>query len=662
VSFMFARLKNWLGYENFNNTDLNAELNNILQKAGSDTLSSANSTNGSAPTVAAMQAQLSPGGLGTEVLALTNQQDIQQLRFVLASITGNSFWYQAPAQSIAAITSQLQSLFTVPTTRIISGRVDANGQPMFLVASGVADSVTLKATVTNFIAFINGTQRNYVADITLSGLTVAPGAGNTAIVNDASLTGQQSSQTQGEFGTFLNINTIGANITARNGTYAAFKHGSEYFVAEVDTTNNRLKNAIRGAGFDQSDNWIARSTVSNGDTVTLMNLAWIFATFNSNTPGLDVTYNKPTVSVVQPSTPSVGDYWYDVVNTTWKKYNGVSFAATNAVPLGFCIIDTSNVVAARSFDFFKPFNLLNTIEIEFLSTTQVRQTRVNQQVSVYGVTFPFQLTQAIWNVSTTLDTGTSLLASTQYYTYVTNTGDIKTSFIAPYERKYDLLGQYHPAKPWRCVGSFSTDGGSLITSSSVSIVDYHQLTLPGRGSTIIGQLIDLIVNSLTVGGGSGGTKLTNAGGSGLASSGGANGLFYPNTLAAAALTGSLGPKTLGVYDVGGVNSVYPAVISASTGGSGLKIIRATFHYNGASMVLTAGEGATATRASAGSYTVNFTVAFADVPIVIPGIAQNSQAIAGSFSAAVGSVNIFTNNIGVGADFDFSIIAIGQRGN
>jgi len=467
--FNFARLKNWLQYENITSQDLNAEFNNIVQKAGADTLSSANSTNGTAPTVAAMQTQLNPGGLGTEVLALTTQQDIQQLRYEIAAITGNPYWYQAPAESIASIAAALQSLFTLPPSRIISGRVDANGEPMFLTPGGVTDSVTLKATTTPFVAFINGVQVTFAADITLSGITVAPAINNTALVNDASLVGQQSSAIQGEYGTYITIDTIGANITALNGKYAAFRVGTEYFVAEVDITNNVLKNCIRGAGFNQTDVWQARTVISNNDTITLMNLAWVFATFNASVDGLDIVYNKPNFAVVQPLSPAIGDYWYDVLNTTWKKYNGVSFVAVQAVLIGYCIVDTVNVVSARSFDFFKSYNDLNTIELEFLSTTQVRATRLDQEVSVYGVTYPFQVTQPIWNVTTTLDTGVVLVANFTYYTYVTNTGDLKTSDVAPRESKYYLLGQYHPAKPWRCIGTFSTDAGSLITAVSVSI-------------------------------------------------------------------------------------------------------------------------------------------------------------------------------------------------
>ena len=478
MAFNFSRIKNWLGYENITSQDLNIEFNNIVQKAGADTLSSANSTNGTAPTVAAMQTQLSPGGLSTEVLALTTQQDIQQLRYQLAAITGNPFWYESPASTILAINNELLSLFTVPTSRIVSGRVDGNGEPMFLTPAGVADSITLKATATDFIAYTNGVERIYTADITLSGITLATAIANTALVNDATLVGQESSASQGEYGTFLNIDTIGASIAVLDGRYAAFLIGTEYFIAEVDIANSRLKNAIRGAGFNQTDTWNARAVISDNDTITLMNLAWVFATYNGGIPGIDAIYNKPVIAVVQPATPSIGDYWYDVVNQTWKKYNGVTFAGVEAVMIGYAIVDTANVKIGRSFDFFKPYNQLNTIEVEFLSTTQVRANRIGAEISVYGITYPFQTTQPIWNVTTTLDSGVVLTANFTYYCYVTNTGDLKTSDISPRERKFDLLGQYHPAKPWRCVGSFATDAGSLITSSGVSFSLYHQSVLP----------------------------------------------------------------------------------------------------------------------------------------------------------------------------------------
>src|SRR5258708_35078957 len=143
-----SRLKNWLGYENLASADVNAEFNNLISKMGSDTISGANSTLASAPTVAAMRTTENPGAVGSEVLAKTIQDDIQQLRFQLNAIIGGAQWYSAPDQSIHSLSGLVNGISFVPQNRILSGR-NVGGQPMFLVANGAAASVSLKATAVN---------------------------------------------------------------------------------------------------------------------------------------------------------------------------------------------------------------------------------------------------------------------------------------------------------------------------------------------------------------------------------------------------------------------------------------------------------------------------------------------------------------------------------
>jgi hypothetical protein len=639
--FFVSRIKQWLGFENLTNTDLNAEFNNLVAKAGADTLSSANSTNGSAPTVAAMQTTSNPGGVGSENLAATVQQDIQQLRYMLNQIIGGAQWYSTPAGSIASIVSNISGLYTFPSSRVISGRITSLGQPAFVVANGSATSVTLKATATPFVAFLNGVQTTFVADITVTGLSAAPASNNTATINDASLSGQQSSLTQGERGTLLQITGLGTSISALAGTVAAFKVGStEYFIGEVYINNATLsctfsaagssvafthasptvvtlsgytfgdgapivftggtmpggvtagttyytkaidnntfhiaatqggtsintsstgsgvtavtlaqaetisstahglnlndqvtftgtvptnistgtayfitpfgvnafgvsataggsfivmtyatggtavpakftaiRECFRGVGFSSADAWDARVPISNGATVTLCKLTYLFATDNSATPAVGITYNRPVVSATAPSSPSIGDYWYDLVNQTWKVYSGSAFVGVIATYIGICIQDSSNCVAARSVDFFNAYSELNTVDVEYLDSTDVRGNRGGCHVSVYGKAYVFETNQPVWNTTANLDTGVTLVATTTYYCYVSNTGQLYLSNVAPSERKFDLLGGYHPAKPWRSVAEFQTDGSTNVISTSISLINHHQRVLPGN--------------------------------------------------------------------------------------------------------------------------------------------------------------------------------------
>lgn len=491
--FNFARIKSWLGYENLKMSDLNTEFNNILSKAGSDTLSSANSTAGSAPSVAAMQTTNNPGGVGTENLALTNQQDIQQLRYMLNQIIGSAQWYSTPAASLASLNTAIGSTTFFPSSRIVSGRVDANNQPMFLVPNGASTAFKLMATATNFVAYFNSVQHTFAADISSTVNTQA--AAKTCLVNDAALTATQSTKIQGERTTVITIDTIDAAISALNGKYAAFKTSTEYFIGYVDTTNNRLIHCFRGVGFDSTDAWSARVTLADNQVITLMRLSYVFATFNSSTAGVDVVDGSsnapPIVAAVAPAAPTTGDYWYDTVNNTWKKYNGAAFVATIACFAGVVISDSTNAVLARSADFGnKVYSVLNTIELEFASTAQVQTTKTGEHVSVYGNYYYFDQSLVKWNTATNMDSGVVLAASTLYACYVKDTGGIAISDVYPTERKFDLYGGYHPAKPWRCVGEFTTDAGSLVVNdTTLNVVAHHELVLPGLGAGILGNQV-----------------------------------------------------------------------------------------------------------------------------------------------------------------------------
>ena len=52
-----------------------------------------------------MQAQTDPGGLGTENLAGSLAGELERIRFVLAAMLGNTYWYEAPATTLLAAAS-----------------------------------------------------------------------------------------------------------------------------------------------------------------------------------------------------------------------------------------------------------------------------------------------------------------------------------------------------------------------------------------------------------------------------------------------------------------------------------------------------------------------------------------------------------------------------
>lgn len=554
----FARIKNWIGLDNLTAKDLDSEFNNILTNLSAPTISGAS---GYPATLAGMQALKNPGGIGTEVLPVTIQDEVRELRYMIEQIVGGVQWYAPVPNSLTGINNVLNGLNPTPNNRLISGRVTSFSQPDFLVPAGTGNgnSVTLKATAVPLDTFINNAPVNFSADIILTGLTKGPSSSNTCVLLDAAATGQQSTKTLGEIATSIQIGTIGSNITSRSGTYVAFQTSTEVFFGEISIANttgsvtftnatptvvsytahpfvtndqvtftggslpsgvtgstlyfvtvidansfyisatsggsfinttgtgsgtaqvlksNVIRNCFRGWFFDNNDAAIARVPLTNGATITLLELAWIFATNNVGVPGLDVTYNAPTVSAITPGTPAIGDYWLDLNVNQWKKYSGSSFTPVSAVALGIAATNTADTVAARSFDFNELFSNKNTFQISYVSASQVRASKMSDVISVYGFGLSYPYSQLTWDTSANLDTGVTLSASTNYYCYLSPVGQQFISDQAPNQRKYDLLGDYHPNKPWRCVAVFTTDGSMNIVPSSISISAYHQQVLP----------------------------------------------------------------------------------------------------------------------------------------------------------------------------------------
>lgn len=446
---LFQRVTNWIGLQTVTDEDLNNEFNNIIHHYTPEYMDDYSAS------VPQMQETLSPGAVSSEVKATTLAEELKQLRYMLKAITGKAQWYSPPDTTV----SELATLFSAPNHRVLSGRVDAYQQPMWLVPNGSAASVSLQAASTNLATYINGTAVTFNQNLTKSSLTTAPSSNNTCLVNQSGLAAQAWSKQLGEGDSVIPIDNIGTEISNLNGKRAAFLVGTEYFLADIDSTNGYLKNCLRGYAFNSADANLGRTTISDNDTITLMKLTWVFATYDSSTQAIDVVYNQPTISYDQPSAPSTGDYWFDLSANRWKKYSG-SFSATNAVFIGICIQNGSNCIAARSVDPYKPYALTNGIEMERLSNSTARVRKIGSVVSAYGTLFDLSPDNGTWDMAADLDNGVAEAASTTYYFYVTSLGDKVISDVAPYNRYADLKGAYHPFRPYRCVGSVFNDGSS----------------------------------------------------------------------------------------------------------------------------------------------------------------------------------------------------------
>lgn len=464
---LYSRLKTWVTTEDVTHTDLNAEFDNVLTNFVPLMIDdySANT--------AQMQTQTDPGEVGTESLATSFAGEIARIRFILAEITGQDYWYESPSSSLAGLENVVGTGLT--NNRLVSGRVrTTSAQPIFLVPNGAARTIKLDGTPTSFLYYVDGTQYTISTDVTLTNLTAAPSSNNTCLVNDALAADQYWTKYEGEDGRGITVDAMGTEISNLVGKFAGFKLSNgaetEYFIAYVASSTSLTK-ARRGYFFDSSDAPIPRIVYTDNDTITLMKLTWVFAKTDGT---LTVTYNNPVWSDDEPSSPATGDYWFDLSANTWKKYDTVAYADADAMLVGICLQDSSNTVAARSFEFFDDYADLNTVEIVAESNTQVKSKYPGSQINVWGSVIKNDYNLHTWDMTLDLESGVTEGASTYYYFYITETGDKVISDKKPHNRA-DLHGYYHPSHSWRCVGRAFNN-----SSSHLEQIESYYITKPSE--------------------------------------------------------------------------------------------------------------------------------------------------------------------------------------
>lgn len=399
------------------------------------------------------------------------------------TIFGTSLFLNGSAVS----TSQLES----DSYKIVSGRKrSSSNQPCFIVPAGAAATFDVKGGTTPLSLSIKGTAATISTNITKA-IVTAPASNNTCLVNDALAVSQAETRVWGErYNSYLGpsqaaagagqqwwygaeypitVDAMGSSVSARVGTVQAFKVGStEYFLAYIDSTT-QLSRCHRGYFFDSTDAPIKRLVFADNATITLMNLGYVFADVDGVT--IDVIFtgagvnSTPVYSYTTPASPVSGDYWFDITNQQWKRHNGSSFVSTNRMLIGMVVADTTNCVAARSFDFWTLNRSDNTLSLVKSTSSVLTAKEHGSRINVMGNRIHWGTSLPSWSTSTSLAAAAdmydaTLQASRNYYAYVTDEGLEKISDIQPYFRP-DLLGFYHPYQPWRCVGFFTTDSGSL---------------------------------------------------------------------------------------------------------------------------------------------------------------------------------------------------------
>lgn len=147
---VFSRIKTWVSNEVLTASDLNAEFNNILTNMQPTGIEDASSD------VAAMQATVSPGGVGTESLATDLLGELQRVRYVIKRLTEGAQWYSSPVRFLGTtantgISSSSGSFSTTSTSDIdvtnLTVTITATGRPVFIglvgAGGGAGSAVSL---------------------------------------------------------------------------------------------------------------------------------------------------------------------------------------------------------------------------------------------------------------------------------------------------------------------------------------------------------------------------------------------------------------------------------------------------------------------------------------------------------------------------------------
>ena len=379
------------------------------------------------------------------------------------------------------------SLLTVTKNRIVSGKTrTTSNQPQFILPNGAAASFIIEGLVTNLLLDVDGVTVTVTTDITKGTLTVGPSTTETALVNDADAADQESTKTWGEDGSekeTLPVDNMGAEFQAFIGSWQVIEIAgvaTEYALAFIKSATE-LTNIYRGFFTNSSSAPVNRTGISNNDVITVLSTGWVFVESDGAT--VDVTYTSPVRSFTAPSGPATGDYWYDLANETWKRFDGSTFQIINRVLVGVVGIDSANCVVARSLDFHKGYDEYNSIEVQIRTSEIAEIKNQNSKVNVYGKVLDFGFNHENWNITTDLAASADMYNATEqtdtdYYLYIKDTGETVISDISPYKRG-DLKGFYHPHNPWRCVGIVFNDSSDDLENEMWErfITVYHAIEL-----------------------------------------------------------------------------------------------------------------------------------------------------------------------------------------
>lgn len=385
----------------------------------------------------------------------------------LAIPWGNVYADGLILNGLAVDTSQITSL----PNRVVSGQTRSfSSMPDFLRANGAALEFDVLGATVDLVLSINNTAVSVSSDLNKTGITAAPSTNNTADINDTNISNDLFAGESDEGINELTIDAVGTEVSARVGQIVAFRTPTGEIFRGLLKDSTTITNVFRGFYFNSSGNPIERGNLSNNDTITLMNIGFVFIEDNGTT--VDVSYRTPSISYNAPTSPQTGDYWFDISNQVWKRYSGTTFEIINRILVGEIVSDDTNTIASRSLDFSNPYNDFSNIDVD-IQTSEIVESRLKSNVvNVYGTQIQIDFNKIQWNITTDLETGLIEAPDTKYFLYLSDEGQTVISDQKPFLRN-DLKGKYHPYHSWRCVGEIYNDSSSDI--DFVASLQYRSL-------------------------------------------------------------------------------------------------------------------------------------------------------------------------------------------
>ena len=139
---LFPRVHVWVSNEVLTAAALNAEFDNILNNA------MLSSWIGFSANVSQMQQQTDPGGVGTESLAGSGSDELQRLRYMMAFVTGKTYWYDHTGRSLATGALAVQTADIV-SQAVTTDKINNQAVTATQVANATLTSTQMIAQVTN---------------------------------------------------------------------------------------------------------------------------------------------------------------------------------------------------------------------------------------------------------------------------------------------------------------------------------------------------------------------------------------------------------------------------------------------------------------------------------------------------------------------------------